>query len=815
MFVNTELARRDDEEHLHAQHVSASLSAASHVARKQPLLRETAARGLSFHPQNSTNTDLRQTLGSVSHNATSIPQPASAMKRSTSTSNLQAPHTTQHIRTTSMGGSHRMSLAPNRPAQPVFQRSSSGTNLAEMGGFSTVQRPSTANFFASTGRKSYAPVTSTPAPHPQMQNLADSTQRRSSVYTARQSQAGFGPQTRQSFFSTAPPAPSNAQVIDPRRLKDGPTRQQMGTELLEFLSQRNFEMEVKHTLSHKSVTNPIQKDFDTMFQFLYHCIDPSYRFQKKMDVEVPPLLKQLRYPFEKHISKSGLGAVGGNNWPVFLGLLHWIMGLARMMEEYSTGVYDGACVEAGFDVSADRITFTFLGDAYREWLSMDEEDESEEEAQRRLQPHVDAMARKFEEGNRANLEQVAQLEAEGKELERQIEELSRSAPKLAKLDETIKILEEDRAKFEAYNASMETKVEKYLHRAEVLREEMEKYELELQEAEQERAELQRRVDEQGLSISDIDRMNGERERLQKGVETTSARLEEAKDRTSKKEAETGEKLDELEGVVEGYNGLGWKVGIIPSTASNASGEEYELRLRLNKGPDFSASQSAASQQQGEGSDRLLADAASGYQAKDLLPSTDLRALKALLHSLRKSVSDRRTTLQEADLASLDLLDKTREALDDKNAELESLSHRVRLAQEEFEGLRESAGARAMSEEGKIEGLERELGILRRGLGEVWEEGVVGEVGVELAYEQLQVSAGKLREDMHTELERMLNEVIKFKIHIQGSLERQEEFVAGEVEREVEERLEAEAGGAEGKGEGWEEEWDSKMEIDDE
>ncbi|KAK5715110.1 kinetochore-associated Ndc80 complex subunit ndc80 [Elasticomyces elasticus] len=766
-------------------------------------------------PQNSTPTDLRQTLGSVSHNATSIPQPASAMKRSTSTSGLQAPHTTQHIRTTSMGGSHRMSLAPNGPAQPVFQRSSSGTNLAEMAGFSTVQRPSTANFFASTGgRKSYAPVTSTPAPHP-MQNLGDSTQRRSSVYTARQSQAGFGPQTRQSFFSTAPPAPTNAQVIDPRRLKDGPTRQQMGTELLEFLSQRNFEMEMKHTLSHKSVTNPIQKDFDTMFQFLYHCIDPSYRFQKKMDVEVPPLLKQLRYPFEKHISKSGLGAVGGNNWPVFLGLLHWIMGLARMMEEYSTGVYDGACVEAGFDVSADRITFTFLGDAYREWLSMDEEDESEEEAQRRLQPHVDAMARKFEEGNRANLEQVAQLEAEGKELERQIEELSRSAPKLAKLDETIKILEEDRAKFEAYNASMETKVEKYLHRAEVLREEMEKYELELQEAEAERAELQRKVDEQGLSIQDIDRMNGERERLQKGVETTSARLEEAKDRTSKKEAETGGNLDELEGVVESYNGIGWKVGIIPSTASNAAGEEYELRLRVNKGPGFSASQSASQSQQQEISDRLLADPTSGYQARNLLGETDLRALKSLLHSLRKSVSDRRTTLQEADLASLDLLDKTREALDDKNAELESLSHRVRLAQEEFEGLRESAGARAMGEEGKIEGLERELGRLRRGLGEVWEEGVGGEVGVELAYEQLQVSAGKLREELHTELERMLNEVIKFKIHIQGSLERQEEFVAGEVEREVEEQQEVGAGGVEGKGEDWEEEGDSKMEINDE
>ena len=34
---------------------------------------------------------------------------------------------------------------------------------------------------------------------------------------------------------------------------------------------------------------------------------------------------------------------------------------------------------------------------------------------------------------------------------------------------------------------------------------------------------------------------------------------------------------------------------------------------------------------------------------------------------------------------------------------------------------------------------------------------------------------------------MLNDVIKFKIHIQGSLEAYEEFVAQEVERECEEQ----------------------------
>ncbi len=55
------------------------------------------------------------------------------------------------------------------------------------------------------------------------------------------------------------------------------------------------------------------------------------------------------------------------------------------------------------------------------------------------------------------------------------------------------------------------------------------------------------------------------------------------------------------------------------------------------------------------------------------------------------------------------------------------------------------------------------------------------------YEQLTLRSAALREELHTELERMLNDVIKFKIHIQGSLEGYEEFVAQEVERECEEQ----------------------------
>ncbi|KAI7284476.1 HEC/Ndc80p family protein-like protein [Hortaea werneckii] len=725
----------------------------------------------------------RETLGAVSHNASAIPMPASAMKRSTSQNNLhQPPATTNHKRTTS---SSRMSLAPNRPAQPVFHRSSSGGDL-DMGAFSTVKRPSTANFLTGTGgRQSFAPMASTPAANPtQMQ---ESAARRSSVYSARPS-SGFGPAAHQSFFATAPPQAGIPQ--DPRRLRDPNTRAVMGQELMEFLAQRNFEMEMKHTLTHKTMTSPTQKDFNLMFHFLYHCIDPSYRFQKNIDAEVPPLLKQLRYPFEKNISKSQLAAVGGNNWSTFLGLLHWMMNLAKMMEQYSTGVYDSACEESGYDVAADRITFNFLSDAYKEWLSIEDDDDDEAEAQRKIQPHVDAMAAEFEAANQSNLEQVKMLEAESKALQDQIDELSKSAPKLAKLDETIKVLEEDKGKFEQYNQSMEAKVEKYLHRADLLQQEIEKCEAELQEATSERDELQRKVDEQGLSVQDIDRMNTERDRLQRGVESTQQKLEESKDRCNKKESETAAKLEELETVIERYNRIGYQIGIIPTTAPHAQGQDLELRLTLNSGPDFSSSQMGTSQQtpdpsssSSSSSDRLLSTPTTGYQPTHLLPPNHLPTTKRALQTLRTTISERRTSALDDDMTKSDMLQKTTEALEDKYSELETLGHRKRAAEEEWEKMREILSAQGMASEAQIERMEKELGRMRREVGESVQILEQREMGVGLEYEQLTLHSSALREQLHTELERMLNEIIRFKIHIQSSLEGYEEFVADEVERE--------------------------------
>jgi kinetochore protein NDC80 len=474
-------------------------------------------------------------------------------------------------------------------------------------------------------------------------------------------------------------------------------------------------MESKHSLTNKSMTSPTQKDFNCMFQWLYHRIDPSYRFQKSIDQEVTTLLKQMRYPFEKSIMKSQITAVGGNNWSTFLGMLHWMMQLARMMESYDVGQYDDACFDAGYDVSGDRIIFDFLTDAYRTWLSADEEDDGDEAQSRLVQPHVEKMAARFDDANSQYIEQVKMLEAEHKNLQDQIDELGKSGPRITKLEEQIKIMEEDLKKFENYNFNMEAKVAKYSDRTQLFEQEIQKYEAELEAAEKEQKDLQAIVDGRGMTISDIDRMATEKERLETSLQTASGRVEESKKRVAEKELAASRKLDELEQTIERFNNLGYQIGVIPSTAANAKGLEYELILTINDGPNFSGSQMGASTQ--EASDRLLADSGTGYSPHHLL-NLDLRGtVKSNILSLRKEIAERRNAALEADMNNHDLLDKIKEAMDDKQSEVEALGHRVAQAEEELEKLREITSTQKTASDAQIEKMEKELSRMRNNLGD--------------------------------------------------------------------------------------------------
>ncbi|GIJ87643.1 kinetochore-associated Ndc80 complex subunit ndc80 [Aspergillus pseudoviridinutans] len=709
----------------------------------------------------------RETLGSV-QNYSALPQPSSALKRTSSVGYQNPPFTSQHTRSMSLLNS------ASRPQQPNFQRSSSGGAFGADAGLSSVRRSVSSNIFhgASVGRPSYAPGSLSAS------SASQSLQRRSSVFS-RPSMGG--PMGHQSFFTQVPNAAGVPR--DPRPLRDRSFQARIGQELLEYLTHNNFELEMKHSLGQNTLRSPTQKDFNYIFQFLYHRIDPGYRFQKSMDAEVPPILKQLRYPFEKGITKSQIAAVGGQNWPTFLGMLHWLMQLAQMMDRFVLGEYDEACAEMGVDVSGDRIIFRFLTGAYHDWLQGGE-DEDDETAEKRLVPHIESMAQEFEKGNEKYVKEMQVLEAENRALRDQIEELEKNAPDMAKLDKHFRILEDDKRKFEDYNQNVQGKIEKYENRIKFLEEEIQKVEAELQAAEEERSSLQSSVDQQGITIQDIDRMNTERDRLQKSLEDTTARLEETHARVMEKEAEASRKLEDLEEIVKVYNTLGYQTSLIPSTAVNAKGQDYELSLNINDN-SFSASQIGGLPSRiSSEADRLLAEPFTGYHPAHLL-NLDLRGMvRSSLQALRKEINERRKRAIDDDLERRNLLDNIKEAMDEKRSEVEALEHKRRAAEEEFERLKEITTTQKLASDAQIEKMEKELAKMRATLSESVQLMEQREMNTNIEYEQLTLRANALREELHTNVESMLNDVIRFKVHVQKGLEDYESFVVDEVEQEL-------------------------------
>ena len=568
---------------------------------------------------------------------------------------------------------------------------------------------------------------------------------------------------------------------DPRPLRNKGYQNKLGQELSEYLTQNNFELEMKHSLTQRSMTEPTAKDFSAMFQWLYRRLDPAYRFQKSLDQEVPPILKQLRYPYAQKITKSQLGAVGGQNWYLLLGMLHWMMQLAQMLENFGRGAYDEACVESGIDVSGDRIVFRFLFGAYQDWLQVGP-DEDEESADQALVPHVQTMAAEFERSSARYVAHLEEIENEHKTLKAEIEEYERNAPDIAKLDKHFKILEEDKKKFEDYNATVQTKIEKYDSRIIVLNEDIQKTETELKTAELERTQLQQSVDQQGLNVQDIDRMNTERERLERSGDDAAQQLDEASRKLLEKEVETGQKLDELEAIVKRYNSLGYQMSMIPQSAVNARGKKYELGLNIAEGNNFSSSTSF--RRRCPEVDRLLADLNVGHSPVHLL-SLDLRgAVRSAFVSFRKEINERRKAAADHDFANRDILENVQEELSEKNNEIDTLNHRVRQAREAYDLMKDSTQTAHTQSTSSIEKLEKELARMRADM----EKGVLEleqkEMEVGVAYERMREEASKVQEDLHGQVERALEEIIKFKVHIQKGLEEFEGWVVDEVQAEL-------------------------------
>lgn len=368
----------------------------------------------------------RMTLQQIDNVHSSLPVPSSILKK---------PASGMLPMRQSMASVSRQSLAPQR-AQKSIMDTSSGFNTSIMAHQSASRgdaHRSTSNSFAgnSSMRHSYA--------------QPPGSVRRSSTYHRQSSIGGFLPPGVLSGTST--------KIKEPRPVKTKEFKELCARNIQTYLMHSGYP----HPVSQKTLTNPIKTDFENMFKYLYNNIDPGYQFQKKVEEEVLPLMKGLKYPFADSITKSSLQAVGSmTTWPAMLVMLNWMVELNICMDKLQSGE-----LENKGDVPSDeKIFFDYLTQAYKVFLAGDDDFEEMEKE----------LADNFDRKNDQTIKENDRLERENDVLQKQLSNLQESP--LDKLEQEHQVLQSDKEKFLQYINHLETKKTKLREMNERIQEEL-------------------------------------------------------------------------------------------------------------------------------------------------------------------------------------------------------------------------------------------------------------------------------------------------------------------------------------------------------
>lgn len=570
------------------------------------------------------------------------------------------------------------------------------------------------------GRLSYAPGAS--------QGLGVSGQRRSSAYNSGHRNSSLG------GIGVLSQTNSQAPNKDPRPIRDKGFKDNAIHKIINFLQENGYPQHVVQ----KTLTTPTQKEFVSIFQFLYHLFDPNFQFVKKIDEDVLYCIKSIKYPFADSISRSQLTAVGSpHSWPNMLAMLVWMVDTASIVGRLLKNEIPVDDADAD---NPDKMYFNhFLTKAYQVFLA-GADDYSEME--RDLEQESDKQ-------NEHMLMEIERLGDGNERLEKELSDLKESQPPLRSLEKEREILVSDKTKFRDYIARLDQKRARIVDSNAKLSQMLADYENEFEKLGQDKIKLQEQVDMQNISATDVEKMNSEHEALIKNLEIATAQVQEASSHVFEKERTAQSKLDSLDKAIQTYNSIGYKIGVIPVNAAHAKGLHYEL--------DFSNPLESGKSWLGSRPDTLL--------------NANLRGeIRPALAQLRQDLGTEVHQHQDEYIRLGELLDQVNEGLNDKKEELEALEARLGTTIEQFNEIRDTTAAESSASNAQAETLERDLAMMRNSA----QNGLIHldqrAQSVSIEYEQLVHASNALREELIRDVVKTLDEVIQFKLHIQTSLE---------------------------------------------
>lgn len=540
---------------------------------------------------------------------------------------------------------------------------------------------------------------------------------------------------RQSLMGSGSFASERPHGTDPRPLRDRNYQALLQHEIHDFLVANKFELEANHPLTSKTLRQPTQKDFVTIFQFLYNKIDPCYRFTRSIETEVFLLLKILNYPYLDSINRSQISAVGGQNWPAFLGVLYWLVKITLL----SLGVNPDSYLSA--DDEFDKIYIAYMRAAYLAYI-----DGSDDYSQQYAE-----LETRFHQLNDRVSHDVESLSAENDKLNAKFSELQGQLSAVDNAEHKGRALESDLIKFKAYIEMMESRKSKWSDVLAKIGREIETCEKELTQLETTKRETEAKIAGRGFLIADIDRLNNERDKLSKQVDQVAARIQETANIVFAREIEVGKHLESLSNLLVLYNAMVFRMP--------PADHEFDIAVTAN----------------------VLAST-EPLKPEDIV-NKDLKTEKAKLLEFRLDINNR-VHLYQDELSRLqDQIDVVSETVKEQTESADNLQAKLTASKATYKATYDSITSESMAYSEQIERLERDLRAMKINTNRGIIEAENRYQGIQMDYEEVKHSIRRDRKLLLDNVERIINSIIKFKLHFQLSLQELDMKTVEELEKE--------------------------------
>ncbi|XP_039206969.1 kinetochore protein NDC80 homolog [Crotalus tigris] len=372
---------------------------------------------------------------------------------------------------------------------------------------------------------------------------------------------------------------SMEKIKEPRPLHDKAFIQQCIRQLCDFLLTYGYGP----TVSVKSLQTPSVKDFVKIFSFIYELFCPSYDLLgSKFEEEIPRIFKDLGYPFP--LSKSSMYTVGApHTWPQIVAALVWLIDCYKLftcMKENPQSFDEGQILgETEDGILQNKLFLDYSIKCYDHFMKGGDSFEE-------FDAEIDS---KLKDLFKVQEKHLAVLEEKEKRLNEEIakrEKERESEPdRLEQLRSLKSSLQADVKKYEAYMASLESLSSSLSQKTKTITEEEETVAMEIEVLKQENAHLVVICDNQKYSTADVEKLNSEIEELKQAVNNLTKELEAEQRHLWNEELKYARGKEAIEADLTEYHKLARKLKLIPTSAENSGGLDFEIKFNPDAGPN--------------------------------------------------------------------------------------------------------------------------------------------------------------------------------------------------------------------------------------